>query len=500
MKSYDNIKYEQKMNFLTLLKIFVYACCLLFATNTFATSEDIFIQLSNKFPETFPLFKKLLTSASQNHFSVFATIIFLLSIIHAFFYGEFLYLSKKLKIKGDHAKSFREVLIRFLHFLSEVEIIFALWLIPLFLGYICYYSCHDLVEMLNDLAYTKERFAEPVFVLVIMSISATRPIVDFANIIISKIAKLFGGSIRSWWTCTLIVGSLMGSFITEPAAITISAMLLLKQFFKYNPSKKFKYATLGVLLVAVSIGGTITPFAAPPVLMVNKPWGWDFTFMLTNFAWKSIIIVASSVLCYAFFFRKEFAKMQKLKDNSTEKIAEQEMSPTWLILLHLGFLISSIVLMHYTVLIVLLLFMFLALLKITRPFQDKFSIESPLVVCIFLASLVIHGGFQGWWIEPLLSSLNETAVFVGSIILTSFNDNAAITYLATLVPDFSDKAKYLIVAGAVSGGGLTLIANAPNLAGATLLKQHFGNSISPLYLFLSALPPTILAAIVFYFL
>ena len=483
-----------------VIKLAVIAISLLLSANAIATSDDLLVQLSQDCPESSPFLKKLFTSASENHFNVFASLIFFLSIIHAFFYGEFLYLSKKLKIEGDHAKSFREVAIRFLHFLSEVEIIFALWLVPLFFGYIYYYGWHDLIAMLDDMAYKKERFAEPVFVLVIMSISATRPIIDFATIVICKIAKLFGNSIRAWWCCILIVGSLMGSFITEPAAITICAMLLLQQFFKYKPSNKFKYATLGLLLVAVSIGGTITPFAAPPVLMVKKPWNWDFTFMLANFAWKSISIVTISVFSYAIFFKKEFAKLQKAKDILPSETSTKDVSPNWLILLHLGFLVSSILLMHYTVLIVLLLFMFLALLKITRPFQDKFNIESPLVVCIFLASLVIHGSFQGWWIEPLLSSLNETALFTGSIILTSFNDNAAITYLATLVPELSNEARYLIVAGAVTGGGLTLIANAPNLAGATLLKSHFNNAISPLYLFVGALPPTIFATFVFYFL
>jgi Na+/H+ antiporter NhaD/arsenite permease-like protein len=77
-------------------------------------------------------------------------------------------------------------------------------------------------------------------------------------------------------------------------------------------------------------------------------------------------------------------------------------------------------------------------------------------------------------------------------------DNAALTYLGTLVPDLTPGARYALVAGAVAGGGLTVIANAPNPAGYGLLRDSFGeDGISPLNLFLSALPFTLLAAAAF---
>lgn len=443
------------------------------------------------------LIKALEEAAKANPFNVFATAVFFLSIIHAFFYAEFLYLSNRIKIDKEHASNFREVAIRFLRFLSEVEIVFAIWLIPLFAGYVYYYGWENFTNFLHEMAYQDERFAEPVFVLVIMSISATRPIVDFSSNSIAHLAKLGGYSVAAWWACILFVGSLLGSFITEPAAITICSVLLAKHFFSYKPSKSFKYATLGLLLVAISIGGTLTPFAAPPVLMVKKPWDWNFTFMLTHFAWKSALIIAASILLYGTIFRNEFKRMQALRDAEGHS-NEEEKSPNWLVACHLCFLLGSILLMHYTVLVVFLFFMFLALMKITLPFQNRFSVEGPLLVCIFLASLVIHGTFQAWWIAPTLGSLGDTSIFLGSIVLTSFNDNAAITYLATLAPSFSDSAKYMIVAGAVTGGGLTLIANAPNLAGASIIKKFFNDAISPLLLFFGALVPTLIAAAVFF--
>ncbi len=486
------------MRFSTSLKIGIItllsACACLIANATDASASTQIAQ------ETNSLWSKILTAGKENQFSVFASAIFLLAIIHAFFYGEFLYLSKHIRKTSAHVSGAKEVFIRFLHFLSEVEIVFALWLIPLLGGFAYCYGWESLTVYLDDMAYQQERFAEPIFVLVIMSISATRPIVDFASSSIERFAKLGGNSVKAWWCAILIVGTMLGSLITEPAAITICAMLLGRHFFKHEPSNKFKYATLGLLLVAISIGGAMTPFAAPPVLMVKKPWDWNFIFMLTNFAWKVAIAITISVCFYAFIFKKEFATLQKKQDEERTDTEVKSASPTWLIVCHLAFLGASILLMHYSIMIILLFFAFLAFLKITKPFQDKFEIESPLLVCIFLASLVIHGSFQSWWIEPVLSNLGEVSVFLGSIVLTSFNDNAAITYLATLAPNFPETSRYLIVAGALAGGGLTLIANAPNLAGASILKKHFGETISPLNLFYGALPPTIIATGFFYIL
>jgi hypothetical protein len=120
-----------------------------------------------------------------------------------------------------------------------------------------------------------------------------------------------------------------------------------------------------------------------------------------------------------------------------------------------------------------------------------------MLVGFFLAGLVIHGGLQGWWIAPLLSRLSEVPLFLGSTVLTMFNDNALITYLGTLVPSFDDPLKIALVQGAVTGGGLTVIANAPNSAGQALLGKYFDGSVQPLRLFVGALPATVVAAAAF---
>src|SRR5690606_22078308 len=93
--------------------------------------------------------------------------------------------------------------------------------------------------------------------------------------------------------------------------------------------------------------------------------------------------------------------------------------------------------------------------------------------------------------------LSETPLMFGAILLTAFNDNAAITYLASQVPNLSESLKFAVVAGALIGGGLTVIANAPNPAGQALLQKYFPDGLSPLRLFLGALLPTIITALVF---
>jgi predicted cation transporter len=141
---------------------------------------------------------------------------------------------------------------------------------------------------------------------------------------------------------------------------------------------------------------------------------------------------------------------------------------------------------------------FLAFVAATGRNQDAINLRGPVLVGFFLAGLVIHGGCQQWWIEPVLTSLNPIQLLLGSTALTAFNDNAAITYLASLVPGFSDQAKLAVVAGAVAGGGLTVIANAPNPAGQSILQSHFGeNGVSALKLFLAALIPTAICVAVF---
>jgi Na+/H+ antiporter NhaD/arsenite permease-like protein len=251
----------------------------------------------------------------------------------------------------------------------------------------------------------------------------------------------------------------------------------------------------------VSVGGTLTHFAAPPVLMVAAPWNWDIAHMFTHFGWKALAGIAAASLLYYVVFRKEFAALdaerERRKADATTAKPRRGPVPAWITLVQLGFMGWTVFVAHYPSLFVGGFLFFLAFAQATGHHQRALDLRGPLLVGFFLAGLVIHGGLQAWWIEPVLKSLGEQPLFWSATALTAVNDNAAITYLATLVPGFTDALKYAVVAGAVTGGGLTVIANAPNPAGQAILQRFFPEGVSPLGLFVGALAPTAIMAAAF---
>jgi Na+/H+ antiporter NhaD/arsenite permease-like protein len=284
---------------------------------------------------------------------------------------------------------------------------------------------------------------------------------------------------------------LLGSFITEPAAMTICASLLSRKIYSRRPGKGLAYATLGLLFVAVSAGGTMTHFAAPPVLMVTGPWGWDTLHMLEHFGWKAAFGIVLSAVAYYAYFRRDLARLRGARVDGGEDTAALPI-PAWVTAGHVAFMALAVALAHFPVLLGFTLLLFLAFVQMTEDFQRGFRLTAPVLVGFFLAGLVVHGGLQQWWIAPVLGRLGEVPLMIGATILTAFNDNAAITYLATLVPTFTAGMKYAVVAGAVTGGGLTVIANAPNPAGQSILNRHFEDGIGATGLFLGALVPTLI--------
>ncbi|MGJ8645124.1 MAG: putative Na+/H+ antiporter [Luteolibacter sp.] len=460
------------------------------------------------------LIDTLKSRAAADPFNIAASIIFLLAICHTFAAGSLNKLAhhyehihqENLRTRGpkddDHPNGEPEVSFRatLYHFLGEVEAIFGIWVIALAAAATYFYSWHDFEVYLNK----DKVFTEPLFVVVIMAIAASRPVLRFAEAVMSKAAALGKGTPAAWWMSVLIIAPILGSFITEPAAMTIGAMLLAKKFYRLKPDKVLAYATLGLLFVNISVGGTLTHFAAPPVLMVAGTWNWGSLFMLEHFGWKAVVGVVISTTMYFLFFRKSLFRVADKADGREDgelhpqSWEERETPvPAWITFVHLAFLGWTVYTAHYPVLFVGGFLFFLAFLMATRHHQNEVSLKSPLLVGFFLAGLVIHGGCQGWWIAPIIQTLPDAALMLGATILTAFNDNAAITYLASQVDGISTTAKYAVVAGAVTGGGLTVIANAPNPAGQSILSKHFEGGVSPLGLFLGALVPTVIVYICF---
>jgi hypothetical protein len=445
---------------------------------------------------------------AQQPFNLVATLLFLGAIIHTFFTHKFRHYAHVLEERHQAriqatgrtaaAKGYAGARddVSFgaavFHFLGEVEAVFGLWVVPLMVLIAVRVGREALVDYLDHgVGYT-----EPIFVVVIMAISATRPILNLAENLMRRVAGLGGGGPGAWWLSILTLGPLLGSFITEPAAMTISASLLGTQFYRLKPRAKFAYATLGLLFVNVSVGGTLTHFAAPPVLMVAGKWGWDLPFMFTHFGWQSALGIAVANALYFLAFRRDFTALaaRSVEGEAAGEAAagdSREAVPIWVTVTHVLFMGWSVLAAHHPALLIGGFLFFLAFHQATEHFQHRLELRSPILVGFFLAGLVIHGGLQAWWIEPVLSRLGEFPMFVGATVLTAFNDNAAITYLATLVPGMTEGMKQAVVGGAVTGGGLTVIANAPNPAGQAILGRYFEDGISPLGLLRGALLPTL---------
>jgi Putative Na+/H+ antiporter len=441
-------------------------------------------------------------------FNAVATCIFVLAILHTFGAARFTALARAVQRRHDEEARHRgrvavpSVVAEILRFFGEVEVVFGLWAVVLVFAIALAKGRDTATHYLND----GVNYTEALFVVVIMALTSTRPILRFAEGALRRLAGIGHGTPAAWWMSILIVGPLLGSVITEPGAMTISALLLVRQFYDRHPSTALKYATLGLLFVNVSVGGTLTHFAAPPVLMVARTWNWDTPFMLTHFGWRAVLAIVVATGCYYLGFRRELTALAsrpgeldvEQPDEDAEPAAKALLPvPGWVTTVHVLFIAWTVINSHFPALFLGGFLFFLGFARATAHYQSRLELRTPLLVGFFLGGLVIHGGLQGWWISPVLQSLSRVPLFAGATLLTAVNDNALITYLATLVPDLSDALRYAVVAGAVTGGGLTVIANAPNPAGQSLLAECFDDTVSPLKLLAGALIPTLITAALF---
>jgi hypothetical protein len=451
------------------------------------------------------LFSVLESRIRAEPFNLLATILFFMAIAHTFAASTFTRLAHRIEARhratlaaagGEGAEpGTRRAKVSFagqvFHFLGEIEAIFGIWVVPLLGAMVLAKGWTVAKDYFNH----GLNFTEPMFVVVIMTIAASRPIMRLAESAMEAVASLTGKTPGAWWFSILTLGPLLGSLITEPAAMTISALLLAGRIYSRAPSPAFAYGTMGLLFVNVSVGGTLTHFAAPPVLMVASRWEWDSMHMLTHFGWKAVLGIFATNIVYFAVFRKE---LRRLATSETVEVEERGTPiPIWIYAVHVLFLIWTVMNNHYPVMFIGAFLFYLAFTEATEPHQDVVRLRPALLVGFFLAGLVVHGGLQGWWIEPVLTRLGELPLFFGALGLTAFNDNAAITYLASLVPNFGPALQYAVVAGAVVGGGLTVIANAPNPAGQSILSRFFPDGVSAGRLLLGALLPTAIMALAF---
>ena len=391
------------------------------------------------------------------------------------------------------AKSFERLAHRFpahgglLHLLGEVEVVFGFWAMVLLVLMAIMFGPQ------NAIAYAEtQQYTEPLFVFVVMVVAASRPVLAFVQ---RMVDALSGGRplLQAWLGLALV--PLAGSLITEPAAMTLAALVLAPQIFRNGVPEWQKYAALGVLFVNVSIGGTLTSYAAPPVLMVAATWQWDSTFMASQFGWKATLAVLVNATAATWLLRTPLRAGGK---DDVPALVSTAAVPLRTSAIHLAFLAAVVMLAHHPVLFLGLFLFFLGFTSAYPQHQSPLILKEALLVGFFLAGLVVLGSMQQWWLQPIVESLAPMALFFGALGLTALTDNAALTYLGSLIDGITPQAQYMLVAGAVAGGGLTVIANAPNPAGVALLRKGFRDeSIGALGLLAGALPPTAVAALAF---
>lgn len=396
------------------------------------------------------------------------------------------------------AKQFERLTHRFprhaglLHLMGEVEVVFGFWAIVLVLAMALLSGGAQALEYAESRNYT-----EPLFVFVVMVVAGSRPVLETVRSLVNlgvRVLPLPAALAAAWLGLAAV--PLMGSLVTEPAAMTIAALMLAPLVFTKEMPEPPKYFALGVLFVNVSIGGTLTSYAAPPVLMVAQTWNWDSGYMLATFGWKAAVAVVVNASVATFMLRRH------LTAAGTASRAVPPVHVPWPVaIVHVALLVAIVLLAHHPVAFLGLFLLFLGFAQAYERHQDPLLIKEALLVAFFLAGLVVLGGLQRWWLQPIVSALEPLALFFGAIGLTAVTDNAALTYLGSLITGIPSESKYMLVAGAVAGGGLTVIANAPNPAGLALLKRGFSDeSVGAGGLLLGALAPTVVAAAAFLFL
>ncbi len=412
---------------------------------------------------------------------IIATLLFAVAVLHTFSVPVFARLAHR---NGPHAGVW--------HLLSEVEAVFGVWAFALVVVMAAMQGSAQAVAYMDT-----RNFTEPLFVFVIMVVASSRPILELVNLLVRGVARLL--PVRRELATFFVVMSVVplgGSFITEPAAMTLAALLLRDGYFRVHGQAGFKYLALGVLFVNVSIGGVLTSYAAPPVLMVASTFDWDTAFMASHFGWRAAIAVLVNAGVLTLVCRRVLlASGERGQDGGQDK---RPPVPAWVIAVHLVFLVGVVLTAHHPAVFLGFMMMFIGFAEAYKRYQNRLMIKEGLMVGFFLAGLVVLGGLQKWWLQDLLGGLQPMVLFWGATALTAITDNAALTYLGSLVEGTSEAWRYMLVAGAVTGGGLTVIANAPNPAGFAILKNHFPDgSISSGRLFLAALAPTLVAATLF---
>lgn len=322
-----------------------------------------------------------MTDTPERLLQIVSAGLFAAALLHTFAAKQFERLSQRFP---RHAGLF--------HLLGEVEVVFGFWAMVLVVAMAVIAGGATALEYAESRNYT-----EPLFVFVVMVIAASRPVVHAVFAATQAVARRLPvpTPLATAWLGLAVI-PLVGSLITEPAAMTIAALMLAPQIFRAGIPEWLKYFALGVLFVNISIGGTLTSFAAPPVPMVAGTWGWTSEFMLLNFRWKSAIAVVVNATLAALLLRPHLSGAHgAISPSGTLRM------PAVVIMAHFLFLVAVVVLAHHPVAFLALFLMFLGFAQAYERHQAPLILREALLVAFFLAGLVVLGGMQRWWLQPV---------------------------------------------------------------------------------------------------
>lgn len=431
-------------------------------------------------------------------FEILTLIVFICAIIHTFLTPRLFLLSKKMAVKAEKGKKNWRIYhfcSELIYFASEVEVVFGLWVFPLIVAYPFFFSTKEVVNYINSHDYSA-----PFYFTVIMVIVGTRPILYFAEGLLEKLAKLGKDTPAAWWWTIMMAGPLLSIILKEPGAMTLSAIVLAHKFYHYKPSLKFQYATLALLFSNISLSALLNPYASKSLFLISSELRWEFQYLFFQFGWKALIAILLNNTTYFFFFRKEFQK-----SNFPKKIPLRKKSrhapPLWITIIHLIFVFLIAYNASYFPIFIAFFVIFLGFYRATSFYQDPLKLQPAILVGFFFASLMLHGELQAWWVSAIWNNLSPWMTLVSSTIFSTFIDDATLLYIFSKLPRplFENSINY-VIAGALSSGGLTIIANGPNLIGYSFLREFFGEKISFFPLFLAALLPTVINLLAFWFL
>lgn len=434
-----------------------------------------------------------------SQFELFTFVIFICAVIHTFLtpsfyslYHQYDRMALRNTKKSNHYRSLSEIF----YLLSEVELVFGFWILPLALGLFFISDLDFLVSYLQTRDYTYA-----LYMTVVVAFVSTKPIVHISEKILEAFSKLGGNHPRSWWWTILTLGPVFDIFLKEPGAMTISSILLAKTVFPFIKNTRFQYATLALLFINISLGGLFLPQFSRSLFLIARQENWEIAYTFFRFSWKAFLIIVLNNGFYYVFFRKYLPTETKPIQEILEKEKKGE-PPFWIILIHLVFLGLIVVSSEYPPIFLGMFFLFLGVHRATFSYQGKeqgpLFLKPAILVGFFFASLLIHGEFQKWWAVQLLENVDFKMGYVTSIFLSSLIDNAVVLYFLDQFKPISEEVLYAFVTGSLSSGALTLMANGPNLIGYSNLREFFNGKVSLIALFFAALPLTILASLIFW--